>query len=206
KLLQKNCDARYASAAELRADLGRCQANQITDAEKPGSRSFSKYAIGAAALTAAAAAFLFWQPRGHARLLTDRDTIVLADFSNTTGDPVFDDTLRQGLTIQLTQSPFLSLISDDTIRKTLALMSQKPDGQLTPNIAQEICERTGGAAVLDGSIAKLGSQYVLGLRARNCRTGELLDQEQAQAAKIEDVMNALSQIAIEFRTRVGESL
>ena len=114
--------------------------------------------------------------------------------------------LRQGLTIQLTQSPFLSLISDDAIQKTLALMGQKPDAQLTPKVAQEICERTGSAAVLDGSIARLGSQYVLGLRAKNCRTGEILDQEQVQAAKIEDVMNALSQIAIKFRTKVGESL
>ena len=154
----------------------------------------------------AAGAFFFWQQRGQPRLLTDKDTIVLADFTNTTGDTVFDDTLRQGLTIQLTQSPFLSLISDDAIQKTLALMGQKPDAQLTPKIAQEICERTGSAAVLDGSIARLGSQYVLGLRAKNCRTGEILDQEQAQVAKIEDVMDALSQIAIKFRTKVGESL
>src|SRR5262249_7497819 len=173
---------------------------------KPRSRSLLKYGIAVAALITAAVAFFLWQPRGYTRLLTDKDTIVLADFTNTTGDAVFDDTLRQGLTIQLTQSPFLSLISDDAIQKTLSLMGQKTDGQLTPRVAQEVCERTGSAAVLDGSIAKLGSQYVLGLRAKNCRTGEILDQEQAQAAKVEDVMNVLSQIAIKFRTKVGESL
>jgi hypothetical protein len=99
--------------------------------------------LGAAALVTAAVASLLWQQRGQARLLTDKDTIVLADFSNTTGDSVFDDTLRQGLTIQLAQSPFLSLVSDEAIRNTLTLMGQKPDGQLTPNVAHEICERPG---------------------------------------------------------------
>jgi serine/threonine protein kinase/tetratricopeptide (TPR) repeat protein len=206
RLLEKDRGLRPASAAELLADLKRLQSSRDTGVPKPRSRSFLKYGIAAAALITAAVAFFFWQPPGYTRLLTDKDTIVLADFTNTTGDAVFDDTLRQGLAIQLTQSPFLSLISDDDIQRTLALMGQKPDGRLTAKVAQEICERTASAAVLDGSIAKLGSQYVLGLRAKNCHTGEILDQEQAQAAKIEDVMNALSQIAIKFRTRVGESL
>ena len=147
KLLEKNRELRYASAAELRADLGRLQANPITEAGRPRSSSFSKYAIAAAALITATVAFFFWQQRGQARLLTDKDTIVLADFSNTTGEPVFDGTLRQGLTIQLTQSPFLSLISDEAIQKTLALMDEKPDGQLTPKLAQEICEQIGRAHV-----------------------------------------------------------
>ena len=115
--------------------------------------------------------------------LTDKDTIVLADFINTTGDPVFDGTLRQGLAIQLEQSPFLSLISDERIQKALGLMGQPADARLTPRLAKEICERTGSAAVLEGSIASLGSQYVLGLRAKNCRTGDVLDEEQVQAAR-----------------------
>ena len=131
---------------------------------------------------------------------------MLADFTNTTGDPVFDGTLRQGLAVQLEQSPFLSLISEERIQQTLRLMGQPADARLTPEIAREICERTASAAVLDGSIASLGSQYVLGLRAKDCRTGDVLDEEQVQAARKEDVLNALSQIASKFRTRVGESL
>ncbi len=131
---------------------------------------------------------------------------MLADFGNTTGDPVFDGTLRQGMAVQLEQSPFLSLISDDRIQRTLRLMGQSADARLTPEIARQVCERTGSAAVLEGSIASLGSQYVLGLRAKNCRTGDLLDEEQAQATRKEDVLNALSGIASKFRTRVGESL
>jgi DNA-binding winged helix-turn-helix (wHTH) protein/tetratricopeptide (TPR) repeat protein len=138
--------------------------------------------------------------------LTDKDTIVLADFANTTGDPVFDGTLRQGLAVQLEQSPFLSLISEERIQQALTLMGKPPDARLTPEIAREICERTASAAVLEGSIASLGSQYVLGLRAENCRTGDVLDDEQVQAAKKEDVLNVLGKITTKFRSRVGESL
>ena len=138
--------------------------------------------------------------------LTDKDTIVLGDFSNTTGDSVFDGTLRQGLAVQLEQSPFLSLISDERIQQMLKLMAKPADARLTPEIAREICERTASAAVLNGSVASLGSQYVLGLRAQDCRTGDVLAEEQVQAARKEDVLNALGQIASKFRTRVGESL
>ena len=138
--------------------------------------------------------------------LTDTDTIVLADFTNTTGDSVFDDTLRQGLAVQLAQSPFLSLISDERIHKTLRLMGQASDARLTPELAAGVCERTGSAAVLEGSIGSLGSQYVLGLRAKRCDTGDILDEEQAQAARKEDVLTALSEMATKFRARVGESL
>jgi DNA-binding winged helix-turn-helix (wHTH) protein len=138
--------------------------------------------------------------------LTDKDTIVLADFANSTGDPVFDDTLRQGLAVQLEQSPFLSVISDDRIQQVLKLMDKPPDARLTPEISREICERTASAAVLDGSIARLGNEYVLALRAKDCHSGDVLDEEQVQAARKEDVLNALSQIASRFRTRVGESL
>lgn len=138
--------------------------------------------------------------------LTDKDTIVLADFANSTGDPVFDNTLRQGLAVQLEQSPFLSLISEERIKQTLSLMGQPVDTRLTPEVAQEICERTASAAVLDGSIASLGTRYVLGLRARSCPTGNIIDQEQAEAARKEDVLNALGQIASRFRSHAGESL
>jgi hypothetical protein len=138
--------------------------------------------------------------------LTDKDTLVLADFDNKTGDPVFDETLRQGLAVELDQSPFLRLISDQQVQRTLAFMGQPKDARLTPEIAQQICERTASAAILEGSIASLGTQYVLGLRAKNCNLGTVLDQEQIQAPRREDVLNSLSQIARRFRTRVGESL
>jgi hypothetical protein len=105
---------------------------------------------------------------------------------------VFDDTLRQGLSVELQQSPFLRLISDRQVQQTLALMGQPKEARLTSEMAQQICERTASAAVLEGSIASVGSQYVLGLRARNCNTGNILDQEQAVAAKREDVLNSLS--------------
>jgi len=152
-------------------------------------------------------ALLMFNAHGHgAPLLTEKDTIVLADFTNTTGDPVFDETLRQGLAIQLGQSPYLSLVSDERIQHTLRLMGQPADARLSPERAREICVRTNSAAVLQGSIASLGTQYVLGLRAKTCGAGDVLDEEQVQAARKEDVLNALSQIASKFRTRVGESL
>ena len=138
--------------------------------------------------------------------LAEKDTVVLADFANTTGDPVFDGALRQGLSVQLAQSPYLSLIPDERIHRTLTLMGQSADARLTPQIARALCERTGSTAVLAGSITSLGQQYVLGLRAEDCRTGNVLDEEQAQASRKEDVLNVLSQIAGRFRKRIGESL
>lgn len=160
--------------------------------------------LSAAAVLALSVWVYFYLHR--ALKLTDKDTIVVADFNNTTGDSVFDGTLRQGLAVQLEQSPFLSLISEERIQQMLKLMAKPADARLTPEIAREICERTASAAVLDGSIASLGSQYVLTLRAKDCRSGDVLDEEQVQAARKEDVLNALSQIASRFRTRVGESL
>jgi len=131
---------------------------------------------------------------------------VLAEFANSTGDKVFDDTLRQGMAIQLEQSPYLSLVSDQRIRHTLGLMGMSIDAKLTPELARQVCARTGSAAVLEGSIASLGSQYVLSLSAKSCSTGETLDDEMVQVARKEDVLNALSQVASRFRSRVGESL
>jgi DNA-binding winged helix-turn-helix (wHTH) protein/tetratricopeptide (TPR) repeat protein len=138
--------------------------------------------------------------------LRETDPLLIADFTNTTGDAVFDDTLRQGLVAQLEQSPFVSLMPEDRVRHTLELMGQRSDVKLSPELGREVCARAGGGAVLDGSIAKLGSEYVVGLRATDCRDGAILDEEQAQAARKEDVLDALTQIASRFRTRVGESL
>ena len=138
--------------------------------------------------------------------LTAKDTIVIADFTNTTGDAVFDDTLKQGLAIQLEQSPFLSLASEPRIQQTLRLMGQSPDSRVTPAIAREICQRMNGSAELEGSIANLGSEYVLGLKATNCGTGSSLAKVQVTADNKEHVLKALDEGAISLREKLGESL
>ena len=217
KCLEKDRQLRYQHAGDVRTDLQRLKRDadsgraiagtgtrQPSGATTTGGKRWVMLTAGAATVLAlAVAGYVYW-PRNPA--LTDRDTIILADFTNTTGDPVFDETLRHGLSVQLGQSPFLSLISERRIQGTLRLMGQPADARLTPEIAREVCERTASAAVLEGSIASLGSQYVLGLRARNCRTGDILDEQQVQAARKEDVLTALTQVARDFRTRVGESL
>ena len=209
KCLEKDRNLRYQHASEIRADMQRLKRDTdsgrtIREGAGAGARRWKVIFPAAAVVLALAVAGYFYLHR--APKLTDRDTLVLADFTNTTGDPVFDGTLRRGLAVELEQSPFLSLVSDQRIQGTLGRMSQPADARLTPELARDICVRTGSAAVLEGSIAALGSQYVLGLRAKNCRTGEVLDDELAQAAKKEDVLNALSQIARKFRTRAGEAL
>jgi serine/threonine protein kinase/Tfp pilus assembly protein PilF len=216
KCLEKDRNLRYQHAAEIRTDLQRLKRDTDSgratsvrpgaaiDVAKHWAKHWKVMATASAAVLASLAAGYFYFHRTPK--LTDKDTIVLADFINKTGDPVFDGTLRQGLAVQLEQSPFLSLVSDERIRKTLRLMDRPADARLTPELAKEVCERNTSAAVLEGSIARLGSQYVLWLRAKNCRTGDILDTEQVQAQRKEDVLNALSQIASKFRTRVGESL
>ncbi len=140
------------------------------------------------------------------KALTAKDTVVLADFTNTTGDPVFDATLRQGLTSQLEQTPFLTLISDSTIAYTLTLMSQRRDARLTSELARDVGQRLGAAATIEGSISALGTEYVVSLKAVNCRDGSLLAQEQETATGKEHVLNALGQAATKLRKRLGESL
>jgi eukaryotic-like serine/threonine-protein kinase len=156
------------------------------------------------AFVVAAAAGVTWFLKPHG--LTQKDTVVLADFTNTTGDPVFDGTLRQGLSAQLEQSPFLNLLSDTRIAQTLALMAQPKDARLTPDMAREVCQRTGSAATIEGSIASLGSQYVLGLEAVNCHSGDTLAEEQVTANSKEHVLHALGDAATKLRKRLGESL
>ena len=142
----------------------------------------------------------------HRPALTAKDTVVLADFANSTGDPVFDGTLRQGLAVELEQSPFLSLISDQRIQQTLRLMSQPPDARITPQIASDLCQRTQSAAYLTGSIASLGSQYVLGLKAVGCPSGDVLAEEQETASGKEKVLGVLDKAAGKLREKLGESL
>src|SRR5271157_2423315 len=145
--------------------------------------------------------------RAHqAKPLTDKDSIVLADFTNTTGDSVFDDTLKQGLAVQLEQSPFLKLVSERRVNETLKLMRRPAGDRLTPEVTREVCQRTSTKAMLAGSIAGLGSQYVIGLKAVNCNTGEVLAEAQEQAAAKEAVLKALGAAAIRLRSKLGESL
>jgi serine/threonine protein kinase/tetratricopeptide (TPR) repeat protein len=142
----------------------------------------------------------------QAKPLTDKDSIVLADFTNTTGDSVFDDTLKQGLAVQLEQSPFLNLVSERRVNDTLKLMGRPAGDRLTPEVAREVCQRTGSRAMLTGSIAELGSQYVIGLKAVNCETGDGLAEAQEQAAGKEAVLKALDAAAVSLRRELGESL
>jgi Flp pilus assembly protein TadD len=141
-----------------------------------------------------------------AATLTERDTIVLSDFANSTGDPVFDDTLKQGLSVLLSQSPFLNLLSEQKVGETLKLMGRTPGERVTWEMAREICLRTNSKALLAGSISSLGSQYVIGLKAQNCNTGDALAQEQVQSAAKEEVLKALDKAATSLRTKLGESL
>ncbi len=223
KCLEKDRELRYQHASEIRTDLQRLKRDRDSGRRTPHPATEAATAVtrqaflarfaGVIAFTVAIVGSLYVYRMSRVAdtntipaKLTDKDTIVLADFTNTTGDPVFDDTLRQGLAVQLAQSPFLSLISDERIHRMLQLMGQPSTARLMPELAAVVCERTGSAAVLDGSITRLGSQYVLGLQAKRCDTGDILDEEQAQAARKEDVLTALGEIGTRFRARVGESL
>jgi eukaryotic-like serine/threonine-protein kinase len=163
-------------------------------------------AVAAVVFVALAAGGFYYYHSHQTKPLTDKDTVVLADFTNTTGDSVFDGTLRQGLSAQLEQSPFLNLLSDQQIGKTLKLMSQPKDARLTSDVAREVCQRTSSAATIEGSISSLGSQYVIGLKAVNCRTGDSLAQEQATASSKEQSLKALGEAATKLREKLGESL
>ena len=138
--------------------------------------------------------------------LTDRDTIVVGDFDNKTGDAVFDDTLKTALTVSLRQSPFLNVLSDNKVAATLKLMTRPVNATLTPDVARELCMRAGSKAYIAGSIANLGNEYVLGLKAVNCQSGEPLAQLQVTANGKEKVLNALGDAAAKLRGQLGESL
>jgi serine/threonine protein kinase/tetratricopeptide (TPR) repeat protein len=157
-------------------------------------------------IAAAIAATFYFRSRQTTHRLTEKDTIVLADFANSTDDAVFDDTLKTALNVSLQQSPFLNLLSDSKVVETLKLMTRPPDTKLTPEVARELCQRAGSKAYIAGSIASLGSQYVVGLKAVNCQSGDALAQEQVTAGSKEKVLDALGEAASKLRTELGESL
>ncbi len=229
KALEKDRKLRYQNAADIRTDLQRLKrdssapvavaehdsdsarsrgAAERVELKAAGKSGSFRWALSAGAIVVvmgvAVGSWLLFARKTHA--LTDKDTIVLADFTNTTGDPVFDGTLRQGLSVQLEQSPFLSIISDQRMQQTLKMMEQKPDATLTPEIARELCQRTGSAAALDGSIAQIGTQYLLTLKAVNCESGESLASTESQAGDKNHVLDALGKTASEIRNKLGESL
>jgi eukaryotic-like serine/threonine-protein kinase len=209
KCLEKERENRYQSAKEIGVDLRRLSSSSEAAiagaATRPAARR--RVALPAAgalvvALALAAGGYFYFHrvPR-----ITDKDSIVVADFTNTTGDPVFDGALRQGLFVQLQQTPFLSVVSGDQITQTMKMMEQPPDAPLTPKLAREVCQRMNATVEIEGSIAALGNQYVLGLNAVNCATGESLAQTQIAADGKGKVLPALSHAASELRSKLGES-
>ena len=159
--------------------------------------------VAAGAIAALARGFIL---PSEAQALTDKDTIVLSDFTNTTGDAIFDDTLKTALNVSLRQSPFLNVLSDSEVAKNLKLMTRPVDTKLTPEVARELCKRAGSKAYLAGTIGSLGSEFVLGLKAVNCRSGDTLAQEQVMATSKEKVLDTLGEAATKLRGELGESL
>jgi len=236
RALEKDRNLRYQHASELRAELqrlkrdtdsGRSAAVTATEDVEPATSAKQQAAaspsrqtvaitprkwlwktlvlVVAVLVVAMMIGGFYWRSR-HSAKLTNKDTIVLADFTNTTGDSVFDGTLRQGLAVQLEQSPYLSLVSDQQIAETLKLMEQPPDARLTADLARQVCLRSNATAVIDSSIASLAPQYVISVNAVNCRTGESLAQEQVTAENKRHVLDALVTAASAIRSKLGESL
>ena len=217
KALKKPQELRYQHASEMRTDLQRLKRDTesgrpaawgepVSDESAPrlASRRRKLALTGVLTLGSLIAGTYFY---GHRTpKLTDKDTVVISDFINNSGDPVFNGTLRQGLSVQLEQSPFLKIVSDEKVAQTLRFMGQAPDTRLSPQIAREVCQRTEGSAVLDGSIAQIGDQYNLIVKAVNCVNGESLASAEAHASDKNHVLDALGKVASKIRGKLGESL
>ena len=220
KALEKDRDLRYQHAADVRTDLQRLRRDETGHAVTPragtihvgtavpghpGRAKLGGYAAAGVLFAALVAAGLYH--RSHRlKPLTDKDTIVLGDFDNRTGDAVFDDTLKTALTVSLRQSPFLKVLSDSEVTKTLQLMTRPANTKLAPDVARELCQRARSKAYIAGSIGTLGGEFVLGLKAVNCENGDTLSQEQVTAASREKVLDALGEAASKLRGELGESL
>jgi eukaryotic-like serine/threonine-protein kinase len=213
KALEKDRNLRYQHAADMRTDLQRLKRDteshsSSSAAAAPGRASRAKLGYFAAAVFCAllVGSGLYYRSHQRSKRLTEKDTVVLADFANGTGDAVFDDTLKTALSVSLRQSPFLNVLPDGEVAKTLQEMTRTASTKLTPEVARELCQRAGSKAYLAGSIGSLGSEYVLGLKAVNCQSGDTLAQEQVTAASKEKVLDAVGEAASKLRTELGESL
>ena len=215
KALEKDKKLRYQSAADMRTDLQRLKRDTDTGrlsattagagavGEQPGKSWMVIVPVGLliAALAAGDYFYLHRTPK-----LNDKDTIVLADFTNTTGDPVFDGAMKQALSVELGQSPFLNMLSDEKVGETLQMMGRPIDERLGLEVGRELCQRTGSTALVQGAISALGSHYLIGLNAVACSNGDALAKEQVEATSKEDVLKALSRAASSLRVKLGESL
>jgi serine/threonine protein kinase/tetratricopeptide (TPR) repeat protein len=199
-----------SGSAPAVAPSGSSGAVKAAEVPRAGGKIWKVLVPAAVIVVALIAGGVYWRSRSTSSVattpLTEKDTVVLADFDNKTGDSVFDDALKQALAVDLGQSPFLNILSERRVGETMQLMGRKPGDRITLDVAREICLRTGTKALLNGSISRLGTQYVIGLEAINCNTGDVLAKEQAEASAKEGVLKTLDQVATSMRTKLGESL